>query len=84
MKKLLGIISLFTLTTTQILAGTHFFSDLSKTEQKKLIERYDNALIQYDESTNEMLVDEALERELRLSGFLKMEDIKKGVLCTGV
>lgn len=83
MKKLLGIISLFTLATSQLFAGTHILSNLSEAERKNLIERYDNALIQYDESTDEIVIDEALERELRMSGVLKTEDIKKGTVCDG-
>ncbi len=83
MKKLLGLISFILLSVSQTFAGTHAFSKLSESEKKSLIERYDNVLIKYDESTDEIFIDEALERELRLSGVLKTEDIKKGTICTG-
>lgn len=83
MKKILGLISLLTLATSQLFAGTHVLSSLSETERKSLVERYDNALIQYDESTDEIVIDEALERELRASGVLKTEDIKQGTVCDG-
>ncbi|MGZ3790531.1 MAG: hypothetical protein ACXVLQ_18585, partial [Bacteriovorax sp.] len=83
MKKILGIFSLFTITSSQLFGGTFLFSNLSKDEQKILKEKHDNVLIQYDESTDEIVIDEALERELRESGILKTEDAKKGTVCIG-
>jgi hypothetical protein len=83
MKKLLSIISLFAITTSQLFAGTHKIANLTETERKNIIERYDNFLIKYDEFTDEIVIDEALERELRVGGVLKTESVKKGTVCDG-
>lgn len=83
MKKLLSIFSIFTISASQVFASTFIFSKLSKDEQAVISEKYNNALIQYDESTDEIIIDEALERELREGGVLKTEDVKKGTACIG-
>lgn len=41
-------------------------------------EHNDNILIRYNETTDEVFFDRELERQLRESGVLKTEDVKKG------
>ena len=83
MSKLISIFSIFAISTSQLLASTFKMSNLSQSEQEAVRENYDNDSIKYDESTDEVVIDEALERELRESGILKTESVKRGVVSEG-
>lgn len=83
MNKLISIFSIFIISTSQLLASTFLMSNLRQSEQKALKDNYDNVSIKYDESTDEVVIDEALERELRDNGILKTESVKRAVVCDG-
>lgn len=83
MKNLLGLASLMIFTTSQVLAGTFTFSQLTLKEQQALQDKCDNLFVVYDESTDDIIIDEHLEKELRANGILKTEASVQSTVCTG-
>ena len=83
MKKTIGLISLLALSITNSLAGVVTYSKLSKTEQEFVVSNLDNELIKYDASTDEVVIDEELEKQLREAGILSTQDgVGSGVCGT--
>ena len=78
MKKLISVLSVLVISTSQLFASTFARNDLSPSERKYMDEHYDDNLIRYNETTDEVFLDRELERQLRESGVLKTEDVKKG------
>lgn len=84
MKKTIGLISLLALSITNSIAGVVNYSQLSKAEQEFVVSNLDNNLIKYDDSTDEVAIDEALEKELREAGIWSTQaGIGNGVCGSG-
>jgi hypothetical protein len=71
------------ISSSQLFASTFAMSDLSPSERKYMDEHYDDILIRYNETTDEVFLDREFERQLRKSGVLNTEDVKAGTACTG-
>lgn len=74
MKKTIGLISLLALSITNSIAGVVNYSKLSETEKEFVITNLDNNLIKYDASTDEVVIDEELDKQLREAGILSTQD----------
>lgn len=83
MKKLVGIFSLCFLASSNLFAATYLISKLSDNEKMNISLLKDTNIIQYDESTDEIIIDEKLDKELRSRGILTTEKVEKGTACTG-
>jgi hypothetical protein len=83
MKKIIGLISLLALSITNSFAGVVSYSRLSETEQEFIVSNLDNSLIKYDASTDEVVIDNSLEAQLRKSGILQTQDAHSGHSCVG-
>jgi hypothetical protein len=83
MNKLLSFISLLMLASSQLFAGTYTYSNLSEIAKKNIVERIDNFNIIYNETMDEVVIDEVLDQQLRIKGILSTEDGVKRTACTG-
>lgn len=83
MKKIIGLISLLALSITNSIAGVVSYSNLSETEQEFVISNLDNSLIKYDASTDEVVIDKELEKQLRDAGILSTQDSIGSGVCGG-
>jgi flagellar biosynthesis/type III secretory pathway M-ring protein FliF/YscJ len=83
MKKTIGLISLLALSITNSFAGVVNYSKLSENEQEFIISNLDNSLIKYDASTDEVVIDKELEKQLREAGILSTQDSIGSGTCRG-
>jgi hypothetical protein len=83
MKKIISLISLSFIATSQLFAGVIPLSSLTKKEIIVISEGVDGITIKYDEAVQEFILDDSLEKELRLNGILKTEAAVKSTVCTG-
>lgn len=83
MKKTLSLISLLLLSIMNSFAGVVSYSKLSETEQEFIVSNLDNNLIHYNANTDEIVIDNELEKQLRVAGILTTQDAVKGSICEG-
>lgn len=83
MKKTIGLISLLALSITNSIAGVVNYSKLSETEKEFVITNLDNNLIKYDASTDEVVINEELDKQLREAGILSTQDAVGSSVCGG-
>jgi hypothetical protein len=83
MKKTIGLISLLALSITNSIAGVVSYSKLSETEQEFVVTNLDNRLIKYDATTDEVVIDDQLEQQLREAGILSTQDGIGSSVCGG-
>ncbi|QDK43225.1 hypothetical protein DOM21_17535 [Bacteriovorax stolpii] len=83
MKPILKTISFLAFAIAQASAGTIQFSKLTQDEKKFVIARKNSDLIKYDCSTDQVIIDDEFENQLRENGILQTEDAVKSNLCEG-
>lgn len=83
MKLVLKTISFLVFILTQASAGTIQFSKLTQDEKKFVTARKNSDLIKYDCSTDQVIIDDEFENQLRESGILHTEDAIKSTVCEG-
>ena len=83
MKKTIGFISLLALSITNSIAGVIPYSKLSEGEKEFIISNLDNNLIQYDATTDDVIIDKELEKQLREAGILEIQAGIKNSVCGG-
>ena len=83
MKKTIGLISLLALSITNSIAGVVTYSKLSEPEQEFILSNIDNDLIIYDDTTDEIVINEDLDKQLRDAGILSTQDSVESGVCRG-
>lgn len=83
MKKTIGLLSLLALSITNSIAGVVSYSKLSETEKEFVTSNLDSNLIKYDSATDEVVIDEELEKQLREAGILSTQDSVGSGTCRG-